>query len=412
MREERIREELRRERVPGEEEAAGRSWEVVRAAMAEHEAVRGRTPARLPLRLALAVAALGVLALALALTPAGAAVREWVAEAIDDEAPPPRRALTHLPAPGELLVASRPGVWLVREDGTRRLLGDYEEASFSPHGLNVVASERNQLVAVSPEGELRWSISGRRPVADARWAPSGYRVAYREGRSLKVIVGDASEPPRTLAERVAPLAPAWRPSPPELDARYEPNVLAYADPRGRLAAMDVDSGRRLWRTRVGGSVRSVEWITADRLLVATDDSIQLLDGNGRPVGSVPVPKGAELSAVTPAPGGERLAIVLSSREPAAAGGRSRLVLARIAGGARRQRTVFSGLGRFGDPVFSPDGETILLPWTEADQWLFIAPSHDRKLVRRTVAVADIARQFDPGRGGGAEFPEVGSWCCG
>ena len=62
--------------------------------------------------------------------------------------------------------------------------------------------------------------------------------------------------------------------------------------------------------------------------------------------------------------------------------------------------------RFGAPVFSPDGEWILLPWPEADQWLFVNTQDER-----VTAVADIARQFDADGKGKAAFPEVAGWCC-
>src|SRR5919108_369433 len=39
-------------------------------------------------------------------------------------------ALFSLPSPGRLLVASDAGVWVVREDGSKRLLGPYREASW------------------------------------------------------------------------------------------------------------------------------------------------------------------------------------------------------------------------------------------------------------------------------------------
>jgi hypothetical protein len=62
--------------------------------------------------------------------------------------------------------------------------------------------------------------------------------------------------------------------------------------------------------------------------------------------------------------------------------------------------------RFGWPTFSPDGRWILLPWPQADQWLFVPVDGGR--IR---AVADISAQLDPDRRGNAAFPRVAGWCC-
>ena len=58
-------------------------------------------------------------------------------------------ALFSLPAPGRLLVVSADdgGVWLVKSNGFMRKLGPYSDAEWSPHGLYVIATERNELVA-------------------------------------------------------------------------------------------------------------------------------------------------------------------------------------------------------------------------------------------------------------------------
>src|ERR671934_220788 len=43
--------------------------------------------------------------------------------------------LFRLPAPGRLLVESSEGPWVVQPDGSKRLLGRFLDASWSPHGL-------------------------------------------------------------------------------------------------------------------------------------------------------------------------------------------------------------------------------------------------------------------------------------
>ena len=78
-----------------------------------------------------------------------------------DDAKP---ALRSLPAAGELLVESEQGPWIVREDGSKRLLGDYEEASWSqPRGLYVAATDGRTLLAVEPDGTVRWTITAPAP---------------------------------------------------------------------------------------------------------------------------------------------------------------------------------------------------------------------------------------------------------
>ena len=75
----------------------------------------------------------------------------------------------------------------------------------------------------------------------------------------------------------------------------------------------------------------------------------------------------------------------------AAPGRSELVLADAARGLG-ERVLFTGPGRFGAPAWSPDASRLLLPWPDADQWLFLRPAGAGRLA----AVANIADQFGPG----------------
>jgi hypothetical protein len=72
----------------------------------------------------------------------------------------------------------------------------------------------------------------------------------------------------------------------------------------------------------------------------------------------------------------------------------------------RERLLPAGPGHFGAPAWSPDGRWLLLPWPEADQWLFLRPEG----TRRVSAVANIARQFAPG-GARPAFPRTVTWCC-
>jgi hypothetical protein len=146
-------------------------------------------------------------------------------------------ALFSLPATGRLLVVADSGAWVVGEDGSKRLLGPYQEASWSPFGRFVVASRRNELVALTPEGKVRWSLA-RPDVRFARWGGSrtDTRVAYFSGSELRVVGGDGKGD-RLLDGNAAPRAPRWRAG--------RPHVLVYLHRDGRLRAVDVDTGKVL-----------------------------------------------------------------------------------------------------------------------------------------------------------------------
>jgi hypothetical protein len=61
------------------------------------------------------------------------------------------------------------------------------------------------------------------------------------------------------------------------------------------------------------------------------------------------------------------------------------------------RVLFSGPGRFGHVAWSPFGRRLLVPWPDADQWLFLGAA-------RPSSVAHIAAQF-----GGRAFPDTVEW---
>ena len=69
-----------------------------------------------------------------------------------------QRELFSLPAPGRVLVNSRSGPWVVEQNGSKRLLGRYTEASWSPFGRFVVAvKNRYELVTMEPNGSVHWT---------------------------------------------------------------------------------------------------------------------------------------------------------------------------------------------------------------------------------------------------------------
>lgn len=355
--------------VPGEDEAEERSWEIVRAAYAERAPVRPTNTIR---RLALALAG-GAVALAIGLSPAGARVGELVedmGDAVGIGEEDARPALRSLPTAGELLVESEQGPWIVREDGSKRLLGEYDEASWSPRGLFVAVTDGRELIAVEPGGDVRWTIGAPATVRDPRWGGIGFdtRIAYRSGDDLWVVAGDGSGE-RRLARDVAPEPPVWRQPP--TDIKVDPgagpvHVLTYLDGEGEARTVDADTGAAIPTTR-----RDLELLSSPP--------------SGEPTKRATSPDRRYLATIR------------------ATGGRDELVLDRHRRGGRR--VLFSARGALSGPTWSPDGHWLLVGWPKADQWLFIPTQRSGKVV----AIDDISEQFDPGDTGATVFPRVAGW---
>jgi hypothetical protein len=364
--------------VPDELDAQRRAWTIVRSAYAEREPA-GRPLRRLRPLLALAVVA--ALVLAAAVTPVGGWLREQIGTEAELEP-----ALVSLPGPAsQLLVVSERGPWIVHTDGSKRLLGDYEDASCSPSGSFVVVTEGQRITAVEPGGEPRWSLTKEQPLTHPRWAPSGYRVAYHAGNTVRVVAGDG-RPDRLLARGAAPVAAAWMPD-------RQRNVLAYADQRGRVHVVDVDSGRRLWRTKPEPRVRGLLWSPDGVLLVLTAGRRSYLyRAGGRLEGIVNEP--VARAAFAPEGGG----LAYTTR----AGDRTSVRLWENG----ETRTLFEGAGQLGDVAWSPNGRWLLAGWPAPDQWLFLRlPAVDK-----VETVDDVRREFDPGGEGVGPFPTVAGWC--
>lgn len=391
--------ELTAYRAPDEARAAERGLDVVRRSLPPE----GQQTARSGLRRRGAIAAVAAALLAgLALTPAGASVRDWIAGAIDTDAERP--VLDRLPAGGQLLSSSRRGSWVIAEDGSRRRLGAYQQASWSPSGLFVAVVRGNLLTAVEPDGDERWSLSAEGRVADPVWAgPSGFRIAYRSGSSLRVVNGDGTGD-RELVDDVAPVAAAWMPGTLDL---APPFVVAFAEPDGRVRAVDVDNPAEPLKAPGWVRAESLLWPSRGKLLAVSDSEVVVLSRSLRPRRRIPLPEATQIDDAAASPSGRRLVI-------AAAGsslGRSELLLGRVAGSRSRVRRVFEVPGRYGGIAFSPDGKWIAAGWPEADSWLFIRPRANRKSLDRIEAFDGIGRQLDPGGGPRTPFPEIEGWCC-
>ncbi|MGH2988804.1 MAG: WD40 repeat domain-containing protein [Solirubrobacterales bacterium] len=404
MNEDRLRELLRDRPIPDEEAAEERAWRVVRVAFEERDRKPAPAVHRRRARLVLALAAALVLAAALALTPAGAKVGDLISDVVDPGRERAEPVLTELPTGGRLLVESSRGPWIVQPDGSKRLLGDYDYATWSPSGLFVAVTRGHELIAVvgdqsavgEPAGTVRWSLARPQRVRDPVWVGPqvATRIAYRSGDSLRVVAGDGTDD-RLLDPRVSDTSPAWKPG-----GRH---LLSYADRNGRVRLVNADSGRELWASgRITTDIENLAWSPdGQSLLVLTSSFFVLLDESGRSIAKGPTGEAAEAAAFSPRSG--RIALVRRSAGKAPTG-RSELVL--LGPDGFGERRLFNGPGRFTDVTWSPDGEWLLLSWKEADQWLFIRPSDER-----VVAVSNISRQFDPGASEPAPFPRVAGWCC-
>jgi WD40-like Beta Propeller Repeat len=352
---------LRDVSLPDEAEAEERSWEVVRAAYADRTPVRPTYRAR---RFALA-AAVGAVLLAIGLSPAGAQMGDWVRDVVGAEDAKPE--LKTLPAAGEILVESGAGVWIVHDDGSTRKLGDYDEATWSPNGLYAAVTDGNRLLAVTPEGEVRWEIEAPAAVHDPRWAGTEFdtRVAYRSGGGLWVVAGDGSSE-RLIARDVAPVPPAWRALGDTKLGTAGPHVVIYKTDDGKTEAADADTGRKTAMTK------------SEKAAFATMGT------------------GPDASARVPSPTQPRSALVRSGD-----GGSELLLVAE----GKRPQTLLSGPGELTAPTWSPDGRWVLVGWVEADQWLFINADQPR----RVVGFDNIAEQFGGEATDADDFPRVAGW---
>jgi hypothetical protein len=392
--ERRLRKALLATAPPDEIGAQRRAWRVVRTAFGRREP----TPWPIRHRRPILAAAVAVAVLAAVASPPGTAVLREVRKAVGTEKvvgiPQARPALFSLPAPGRVLVAAPSGVWIVAAGGSRRNLGDYDEATWSPRGLYVGASKRHQLAALTPKGEVRWALS-RPLVQHPRWAPSGFRVAYLSGRNLRVVAGDGTGDERI--DGAQDVAPAWRPG--------TEHVLAYVDRTGTVNVVATDESQTLW-TAAGAATApaQLEWSAdATRLLVVrrlagARFALVVFDAGGRRLQSLEFPGRVVDAAFSP--GDHRIAVIRR------VGQRSELLVVE-SDTLRRQKVVFSGKGRFRDVAWAPSGRWLLLGWESADQWLFVRSTD----VSKIKAVSSLAVQFDPGGSGLGDFPRIEGWCC-
>ncbi len=359
------------------------AWEVVRRAFEERTPARRRSN-----KLALAgTAGAGAALAGAALSPPGRAVFTSVRKAVGIEHAAP--ALFSLPASGRLLVVSarNGGTWMVKAVGFLRELGPYSDAEWSPHGLYVIATEPNELVAFDPDGGVRWKLARRNP-SSPRWegTMTDTRIAYIAASGLRVVAGDGTGD-HLLDAHAGDVPPAWDPSRLHTVAYYGGGAIVLRRADGPL----------VWHATLKMTPSDLEWSSDGRYLaVVSPKQIVVIDRRGRVHRTISM-LGAELRQATFRPSTHELAVVVRSA------GRSevRIVDVDHPGTAR---LLFAGPGTFGDVEWSPTGAWLLVNWPDANQWVFIKG-------KRVRAVANIREQFARADGLGPTLELSGRWCC-
>lgn len=394
--------------APDEVEARRRTWRLAEAAFEERRsepaAPERRRLAGLP-RAALVAAGVAAL-LAVAVTPPGSAVADWLGDAVrfvvDEDRPPARASgVEELPGGGRVLVAAIPRdggateAWIAGGGERRRLVAGAHEVTWSPHARFVAAAAGQELFAVDLEGRRRWTLPTSAPVETVEWSPDGFRVAYVARDELRVVAGDGTGDRRvagpTPAESRTRSSPrfwslAWRP-------HATAHVLAFVK-RDSLFLADLDQRRVLWRVTARDHPTLAFSPGGERLLLAGGDGIRILrTRDGRTLARLPGRGRMLLGGATWDRTGHRFAVVHETAR------RNELLLGRRDGDRIRLRRLFTGesLDLVG---FSPDNRWLLVDWAESGSWLFlpVAGGRPRQL-------ANVAGRFDAG-----EVRALG-WCC-
>jgi hypothetical protein len=381
-----MKRELQRIEIPGEHDARERTWRIVQAAFAERERVTW--PRRHARSLVFAAAAAALVAAAV--TPPGRSVVNSLRDAVGREkvvgVRPAHRELVRLPTGGRLLLNSPRGPWIVHQNGSRRLLGPYRMASWSPHGKYVSVVGRGiEVAALDPKGNMRWAKGRKQRLAQPRWSFEGFRIAYLSESTLRVITGDGMQD-WGMGEADPRVAPAWRAA---------THQVAWVGRDGKVRVADADARRVLWRAPAfPDTVRALTWSDdGARLLALGKTSVRIYSASGALIGSIPT-KGPTTAAAF-APGSHRFALVVGTMVLLVNGDTLHFP----------SRALFTGTTNLSGLAWSPDAKWLLVGWPGADEFVFI-----RVKAPKLYAVANVAEQFDPGAPA-PRFPTIAGWCC-
>jgi hypothetical protein len=368
---------LRETPLPDEVAARERARQTVAAAHTQPAPRRSR-PARLVWIAALAAA----VTIGVSQRDSGLAheVGDWMRAVVTQPTPTatPVNGLG-LPAAGRLLVSEDSGLWVVERSGKRKRIGAWRDATWSPRGLYVAGASARTLTALDPDTRsVRWQVRRPERVSLPRWSPGdGFYVAYRSGHSLRIVYGNGEHDVKA-GDRMADVAPAWRPN--------TPRTLAWAATDGTVTVEDALTAKELW-TFGAGPVRALEW-SADgrRLLIAGRRSYTIHDVTTGKRDTTRLPAGTRLLAAAYAPAGNRLALAVRTGDETAV---------RSPG-----ETVLRGPGELSELDWSPDGRWLLAGWPSADHWLLVRASGRA----RDAAVSGVRHRF-------GTTARTHGWCC-
>lgn len=373
--------------LPDSDAAEERAWELVRSAYSE----RGPAILRRSHRRWTLVAALAVLAALAVVSATGAArdVIESLRRTVGIEHPRP--ALFALPSQGRLLITTTDGAWVVSPNGGKRYLGHYTNATWSPHGLYIAATKANELRAIEPDGDVRWTIS-RPHISNPRWSPSGFRISYLDQTGLRVVTGDGSSD-SLLASNAARIPAAWKPG--------NPHMLAYATDQGQVVLVNTDAKRVERRTRPGPPVRKVAWSSDGRVLyVQRKNEIEIYRADrpwNAPWTGIRPTNSRQIADFAVRPGKHEVAVAFNNPQS----GATEIIC--FPGSCR-----FNGSGTITPFTWTADGRWLFLDWPQANQLVFLRASKPPGIR----AIANIRQQFtarsSPGRPGQILEAE---WCC-
>jgi WD40 repeat protein len=396
MTEAELRERLRATRIDGHPGAEQRAWEVVRSAYDPAAGSRRRRHWRITVPAIACLVAVVAIVLASASAPRDALAR-WIRQAIGFSAQPHARPrLAGLPGGGRLLVNSPGGPWIVDADGTRRYLGPYVAAAWSPHSLYVVAWRAAKLAALDPQGRPQWTLTTDATVGVARWSPDGYRIAYVAGGALNIVAGDGSDN-HQLDRAVGPVTPAWEPGTGHV------HRIAFLDRGGDVELRDADTRARLWRMKPPVAPRQLLWSPdGTRLLTVATHQLSVYDTHGRLIATKRMPS-AEIVGPAAFATPDSVAVIL---HPVNQPVDSIVVISADKRGFRAaSQSLFTAPEQITAIDWSPNNAWLLASSPSADQWIFIHVTAPTRLT----AVSDIDDQFRRTGTRAPGFPDPAGW---